>query len=143
MDAWWTSVATAVGWAVLVGLWGFITRSVANLLVVCGFVAAAVLALFDSRPGWHGLGLAVTLLPAVGLYGKGALTGGTAKGFGALGAMLGLGATPAMWVVLIAVLLVNKSRGPKRSLSSHMTYFLAIAGAVAVHEAHILPPSMM
>ena len=88
MDWWWAAVGAAVAWTVLVALWGILTRSVANILVGVGLVMGALLSLGDERPGWHALGLAVTLLPAVGLYAAKAVTAGTAKGFGALGANL-------------------------------------------------------
>jgi len=143
MDWWWAAVGAAVAWTVLVALWGILTRSVANILVGVGLVMGALLSLGDERPGWHALGLAVTLLPAVGLYAAKAVTAGTAKGFGALGAILGLGAAPALWAVLVLAIVYEKVRGVKRAPSSHGIYFAGIAAASAVHAAHLLPPSML
>jgi len=141
MDSWWAAVSAAFGWTVLVSLWGMLTRSVANALVAAGVIAGAALAMTDQRPAWHALGLAVTLVPAVALYALGVITAGTAKGFGALGAMLGLGATPALWAVLFVAIAIERAR--KRPPSSGAIYFAAIAAAAAVHAAHLLPPALL
>ena len=141
MDGWWASVATALGWAVLVSLWSVLTRSVANALVAVGLAAAAVLSVGDQRPGWHALGLAVTLVPAVGLYALGVVTAGTAKGFGALGAILGFGSTPALWAVLVVAIVAEKVRS--RAPSSGTIYFMGVVVAVFVHQMHLLPDRMM
>ena len=141
MDGWWAAVATAVAWAVLVSLWSVLTRKVANAMVVVGFVAAVMLAVYDQRPAWHALGLAATLVPAVGLYASKIVTGGTAKGFGALGAMLGVGAAPAMWVVLVTAIVLEKTR--KRAPSSGTIYFACIVAAAVVHASGFLPRSLL
>jgi Flp pilus assembly protein protease CpaA len=143
MEWWWTSVGAAVGWTVLVSLWGILTKSVANILVGVGIVVAAVLSVCDHRPEWHALGLGVTLIPAVALYGVGLVTAGTAKGFGAIGAMLGAGTAPVLWAVLFIAIIVERIRGPKKALSSHMIYFLGIGAAAAAHSSSLWPASLM
>jgi Flp pilus assembly protein protease CpaA len=141
MDAWWTAVATAVGWTVVVGLWGILTRTVANALLAVGLLAGAVLALVDQRPGWHALGFVAALAPAVGLYAAGMMTAGTAKGMGVLGGILGLGAAPALLVVGLGTVAVTRSR--KEHPSSQRIFLVAIAVAAGVHAAHVLPAALL
>ena len=135
MTWWWAALTTAVGWSLVVLLWEALTRRVSNELTVVAGLAAAVLACGDQLFLSHAEGLAATLLPVVGLYAMGLVSAGTAKGFGALGAMVGLGATPGLWGVMLLSIGLKKLR--KRPLPAGLIYLAGGLVAIVLHEMHV------
>jgi Flp pilus assembly protein protease CpaA len=135
MDDGWVAILTAVGWTVVLLMWEVLTAKVPNGLVVAGVLGAAIVAIVDHRPGWHALGLGVTFVCALMFYRDKMLAGGTVKGLGALGGILGLGAAPALVVVMLSAVALQRVRG--KSLPSGLLYLGGIAATIGLRMAHI------